>query len=241
MRQDMIDRALGYPYPLPGASYIIEQGAVQPLHEDDAERHREGRTPVLAIGSNQSPKQIARKFPEPDWAHIPCERCVLADFDTVYSAHITAYGSLPAALHPSPGTRVRLYVNWLDDRQLERMHETELGAGNYVFARLDGVSLETELGLALDAVHFYRANAGAYAPQGAPIPLAEVPAEARRWPALDQRTLQGRVHVETDPGRTFEEFVLSSIADEGERRRRAGRLRETSTPFTHEGLTVVLE
>ena len=71
MSQDLLDRALGYPYPLPSASYVIDKGEVFPLHANDAPLRREGRTPVLAVGSNQSPEQIARKFPDPSWSEIP--------------------------------------------------------------------------------------------------------------------------------------------------------------------------
>lgn len=239
MTRDLLDRALGYPYPLPGASYIVHRGEVRPFEAEDAPRHRAGRTAVLAVGSNQSPVQIARKFHEPHWGPVPCERCVLADFDTVYSAHVTAYGSVAATLHPSPGTRVTLYVNWLDEAQLDRMHDTELGNENYAYARLDGIDLETELGLALNTVHFYRGNAGAYAPASNPVPLAEVDARNRRWRALRQTEMQALVHAWAGPDHAFEEFVLHAIENRDERQRRTTRMRKTAHPFEHAGLSIL--
>ncbi|MEX0694355.1 MAG: hypothetical protein WD075_07935, partial [Rhodospirillales bacterium] len=181
MSDDILKRALGYPYTLPDASYIVDNGTVLAMSTEDATRGRIGRIPVLAIGSNQSPDQIRRKFSGPDWMPIPCEKCRLDDFDTVFSAHITAYGAIAAALHPSPGTAVSLFINWLDESHMTRMHETELGNENYVFARLDGIRLITEFGHKMTQVYFYRSNAGAFAPQNQPIPLAEVPADNRAW------------------------------------------------------------
>lgn len=53
-------------------------------------------TPVLAVGSNAAPVQLARKFPKmmfPDGVVIPVLRCVLPDFDVVYAPLISSYGS----------------------------------------------------------------------------------------------------------------------------------------------------
>lgn len=53
-------------------------------------------TPVLAVGSNAAPTQLARKFPAemfPDGVVIPVLRCVLPDFDVVYAPLISSYGS----------------------------------------------------------------------------------------------------------------------------------------------------
>jgi len=240
MSQDLLDRALGYPYPLPNASFVIDKGEVFPLHADDAPRRREGRTPVLAVGSNQSPQQIARKFPDPSWSEIPCERCVIHDFDTVFSAHITAYGSVPAALHPCPGTSVTLYVNWLDDAQLGHMHKTELGHANYVYARLNGIRLATELGLEMDSVQFYRSNAGAYAPNGTPVPLAEVTAQNRRWTGMTQRDVQADVHQRTAADHEFEAYILSSIEDATMRRQRINAISQGAHPFDHADMEILL-
>lgn len=239
MTKERLARALGYPYPIPDASYVVNRGDVHALDAGTIDTYRQARTPVLAVGSNQSPMQIARKYPETDWAPIACERCVLDDFDTVYSAHITGYGSIAAALHPSPGTQVTLYVNWLDDAQMERMHTTELGNENYAFAKLHDIAITTELGLKMSDVYFYRSNAGAYSPDGTPIPLAEVPAANRRWLALGQRDIQGRVHALTAPDTVFDAFVLSSIEDTDERRRRTGVMGLHKAAFAHPGLKIL--
>ena len=239
MSKDKLQRALGYPYPIPGASYIVEDGETRPLAAAEAARHRAGRTGVLAVGSNQSPAQIARKYQGGGWGPVPCEKCRVIGFDTVFSAHITAYGSIAATLHPSPGTTVDLIVNWLDQRQLERMHETELPNENYTFARLEGIELVTELGIKLDSIHFYNGRRGAFVPDGQPIPFAAVAAEGRRWQAATQHAMQDVIRRMTDPGQTLEDFILSSIDGLETRRQRTEILAETSAPFEYPGLRIL--
>ncbi len=239
MTTETLERALGYPYPIPESSYVVENGTAAPLLGEHAEGHREGRTPVLAVGSNQSPAQIMRKYQGDDWGPIPCEKCTVRDFDTVYSAHITAYGSVAATLHTSPGTAVSLFVNWLTEAQLHRMHATEMGHENYVFARLDQVHVDTEHGEVLDSIYFYRGNLGAFAPNGAPVPLAEVTASRRRWPARTQNEIQTVVHRMTDQHLPFEQFVLSSVQDEDRRHRRRAQMRSGAHPFAHHAVTVL--
>ncbi len=57
--------------------------------------------PVLAVGSNGSPQQLARKFPAskfPAGVLVPVVRAVLEDFDVVYAPLFAAYGSCAGAL-----------------------------------------------------------------------------------------------------------------------------------------------
>lgn len=230
---DRLARAYGYPYLIPDHSYLVADGGWTPLDPRDATAHRQDRTPVLAVGSNQSPEQILRKFQGPDWSPIACEKCTIQDFDTVFSAHITSYGSIAAALHPCPGTMVSLFVNWLDDAQLEAMHPTELGHENYVYAQLLNVDLKIENGPSLSEVYFYRGNAGAFAPHGSPIPLAEVHADDRQWLAMRQKDIQSHLTSSTANGLSVDEFVLTSIADKPARDRRRSDMEKTAVAFDH--------
>lgn len=232
-KDERLARAFGYPYPIPDTSYIVADGTWQNLNPSAAAVHRENRTPVLAVGSNQSPEQILRKFQGTEWAPIACEKCSLSDFDTVFSAHITSYGSIAAALHASPGTTVSLFVNWLDDAQLEAMHPTELGHENYVFARLIDIELMIQNGPPLSEVYFYRGNAGAYAPNGSPIPLAEVQADGRQWSAMGQQDIQSHLKSSIANDLSVEEFVLSSISEIDERNSRRSHMESTAHPFDH--------
>lgn len=238
----IIERALGYPYDLPSASYVFSDGVPKACNPDDADALRQQRTPVLAVGSNQSPVQMARKYDNSRaWSPIFCEQCRLAGFDTVYSAHIAAYGSIAATLHPSPGTRVSLFVNWLDDAQLERMHKTELGSGNYAFARLADVEIRTDLGFRLDTVHFYSGNRGALRHDNAPVPLASVRAEGRAFRPMTQAEIQAVARGRTAPGSDERSFILSSVGDAAARTSRRDALMADAFRFNHPGLEILLE
>lgn len=230
---DRLARAYGYPYLIPDHSYLVADGEWAALEAGDADTHRRNRTPVLAVGSNQSPEQILRKFQGADWSPIACEKCSLRNFDTVFSAHITSYGSIAAALHPSPGTTVNLFVNWLDDAQLDAMHPTELGHENYVFARMNNIDLNIVNGPTLSEVYFYRGNTGAYAPEGEPVPLSEVSAPGRSWRAMSQREVQTHLQELLAADHSVDDFVLSSISDVEERGRRRARMERTAQTFDH--------
>jgi len=65
--------------------------------------------PVLAVGSNGSPQQLARKFPPakfPNGVLIPVVRAVLEDFDVVYAPLLAAYGACAGERLP------QLFPNW---------------------------------------------------------------------------------------------------------------------------------
>ncbi len=239
MSEEILALALGYPYPLPDASFVVDGAHVTAMTAGNAGELRDGRIPVLAVGSNQSPEQIVRKFSHMDCPPIPAERCIVHDFDSVYSAHVTGYGSIASCLHPSPGTQVTLFVNWLHDDHMERMHETELGNENYCYASLEGIRIETELGATLDKVFFYCSNAGAFTPDADPVPLTEIPAENRQWEALNQVDIQTELQVMTAPDQHFEEFILASANDPETRNRRKAFMRERAIPFAHPGLGVL--
>ena len=210
-RQAALERARGYPYAIPDRSYHWRGGRV---HAFDPEKTA-GRTAVLAVGSNQSPEQLTRKFGHiHDW-EIPVQRCGLAGFDVVYSAHIARYGSVPAMLQSAPGTTVTLFVNWLDDVQLTAMHETELSHGNYHYGRLDGIELDLEGGAALTSVHGYFSRRGHVLHEGDGVALAKVPAQNRRRPARDTAQMLAHIHERFGPAHGLDDFVLRLIEDDG--------------------------
>jgi len=235
MTEDVFDRAIGYPYPIPPRSYVYHNGACDEVSAGVPFPDVSGLTPVLAVGSNQSPRQLARKFPGPDWAPIPVSRVGLEDFDTVYSAHITGYGSIAATLFYAPGTIVNLFVNWLNETHLRRMHETELGNENYEFGRLADVCLRPETGPALNEVSLYHGLRGIFAPEGHPVPLAEVSANYRQFDAMTQHQVQTCIRDRLDPEKPLEDFVHESVADPEVRTSRTERIGRGSLPFAYEG------
>ena len=234
-QQAKLKRALGYPYQLTHQSFIFQAGK-KATHQLVYSSHEfpdvSERTPVLAVGSNQSPKQLAHKFPSTDWGEIPTSRVHLQDFDTVFSAHVTSYGSIAATLHPAPGTCVSLYVNWLNQRQLMAMHKTELLNKNYTYNQLDDIQIKVDAGPHLTAVNLYIGRRGAYAPKGYSIPLAEVPAKGRMvGVAKTQAEVLSYVHEQLAPELELEQFIISSIESPGRRKVYIESLEKSSHKF----------
>jgi len=217
--------AKGYPYPAPDESYLFRDGAV---HAVDGADFR-GRTPVIAHGSNRSPEQLARKFGHLNGKHseIPVTFVWLHDYDVVYSAHIAGYGAVTSTLHAAAGCRVRVAVNWLDDAQLERMHETE---GNYGFGHLKGVEAAAEAGPRdlRDRITMYLSNHGCLADSGRPLALAAVPAEARPHRAHSQEQTLELLRRRLEPETPLDAFILKSIACGETRRDRVARMKATA-------------
>ena len=207
--------ARSYPFALPERSYLFRDGTVEPLGEFDAS----GRAPVLGAGSNQSHEQVARKFALfRKGCEIPVQRAWLEDFDTVYSAQITHYGSIPATFIQSRGTRVSTFVLWLDDTQLEWMHATE---ANYDFDRLDDIRIFLDGSIELLPTGFvYSARVGCLALNDEPVALAEIPARGRKFPAMTQSEIQSELRDRMDAGTDLDRFVEAQIADEAIRSRR---------------------
>ncbi|KAK9808507.1 hypothetical protein WJX73_002957 [Symbiochloris irregularis] len=171
-------------------------------------------TPVLGIGSNGSPEQLARKFPPSQFpqAVIPTVRCALRDFDVVYAPLISSYGSCTATLQHSPGTSVEVALTYLTPPLLERMHATE---GAYTVVRLtdihlalgvtpqslqQGKSARTVSDHVLVYVHSDGTLCPPFAPNGQPVAIKEVPAVNRQFQALTQTEMQIPVRIAKDSG-----------------------------------------
>lgn len=239
MTAEALERALSYPYPIPSASYVYENGDSRSLDGAAEVPDLGARTPVLAVSSNQSPIQLARKFDGPDWGAIPVIRVTLPGFDTVYSSHIAAYGSVAATLHSCPEATVTLFVTWLTAAQLARMHETEISAANYAYGRLRVPGLKAEMGPHMDTVHLYASRRGILRDGGQPIPLSEVEAAGRRWPSMTQRQIQAHICETLAPGTELKQFLLASIDDPDERKRRTEVLSQSATPVEYPAFSTI--
>eukprot|EP00198_Chlamydomonas_reinhardtii_P009357 XP_001698694.1 predicted protein [Chlamydomonas reinhardtii] len=128
--------------------------------------------PVLAIGSNAGPEQLRRKYPAADFpgAVIAVIQIQLHGFDVVYTPYLASYGSCTATLEASPGTCVSIFITYLTEPLMERMHATE---GGYNLTRLGGLHVEV-------APH---GDGGA---ECSPVAIAEIPAVGRAFPAATQ-------------------------------------------------------
>ncbi|MCB2101791.1 MAG: hypothetical protein KDE22_13020 [Rhodobacterales bacterium] len=232
-----LNRAFGYPYAIPGASYLLmPDGTVRPLSAVDLK----GRTPVLASGSNQAPEQLRRKFGGHTDRPVPVVRGAVAGVDMVHSAHVARYGSIPATPMACPGVTATAFITWLDDRQLARMHATEALGLNYDVRPLAGVTV-TQPDLAgtgpeaVDAPLAYVSRWGALAVDGRPVPLAAVPATGRTHRALGQRDVLTHARDRLAPGADLSAFVLAAVHDPDERARRTRALAADAVPLAWDG------
>lgn len=205
-QSEVVARALGYPYAIPLDSYAVVEGEIVDVAA--AEVDLADRIPLLAYGSNAAPEVLSRKLaaaPDP----VPVLRTDLRDFDVVYSAHISRYGSVPATLRRSPGTEVRAFVAYLTSEQLRLVSATE---PNYELARLDRPSCTLAEGDALAELNVYVSRHGCLLLDEREVTLAEVEARDRRFAAMDQREVLGRVRDLLAPGRDLASFVEACAA-----------------------------
>ena len=213
-RQLALARAMDYPYPAHPEPYLFRGGRAEPLPADlDTSR----LTPVIAVGSNRAPVQLARKFERMQTA-IPVTRLVARDLDVVHAAHMAGYGAVPATLAPSPGTEVELWITWLDAAAMERMDATEAVGVNYAREE-QALEIVTADGPAPDRALVYNALRGCLSFDGAMVPLAVVPATGRRGRALTQREVLERLHREAGSKADFERWLHGHIGPTGLLRR----------------------
>jgi len=237
--------AKGYPYAAPAGSYVYRDGADRPLSGPLDPALTAGRVPVIAHGSNRAPEQIHRKFGHlaGEDSAIPVTRAWLADHDVVYSAHMTRYGSISATLHEAPGTRVQVYVTWLTEPQVERMHETEIGAGNYGYGRMSAITLAVEGGPSLREAFCYLAVHGCLADpekDGAPLALAAVPAEARVHRAVHQEDALAVLHGAHHAGLELDAMILTHVRDSERRRSLVQAMQTTAVPWSVPGFELIV-
>jgi hypothetical protein len=236
-RAERLALARAYPFAIPDHSLLFEDGGFRPL--DDPEPHLAGRTAVLAVGSNQSPEQLARKFAHVAGTVIPVTRVWLDDFDVVYATHVTRYGSIPGNLHACPGARVRLSITWLDDAQLAVMHATEIAGENYCYARLDGVRIAIDGGTTLESVHAYVSRHGCLNHGGAAAGLAAIRAENRPHGALGQAEALALLAARAGHDGDLDDFIHEGIAEPELRAARTALMRRDALKFHWPLLTVV--
>jgi hypothetical protein len=209
---ELVRRALAYPYDPPRGSFV--QLGAETLPVPPQEIDVEGRRALLAYGSNASPEALTRKLAHLEPRPIPVLRVSLGGWDVVYSAHVTRYGSVPAAVVPSPGTVANVHLVFPDDEQLAAIAATE--GQNYRLEQLADFTAEYEIGgegpVEIDAfigVH------GPLLVDGSPIALAAIPARGRAFPDLTTPEMIDRVRAAVAPDLSLEEFVLHHVEHGG--------------------------
>jgi hypothetical protein len=132
---------------------------------------------------------------------VPVLVVTLADVDAV-GAGLTSQGFVYADIVDSPGTRLEALLPLLDHHQLAAIHDSEAVGGAYDCAWLPDVELAgTGAGATVGAMA-YVGRPPVFRDPGTdqPLAFAAVPADGRRYPALDQLALLARVVDATGTG-----------------------------------------
>lgn len=206
-RNDVVERALGYPYGAPPGPFV--QLGHQTLDPTEVEIDRDARTPVLAYGSNAAPQVLSRKLALSDQPVlvVPAQ---LRELDVVYSAHISPYGAIPATLQRSPGTEVRVHVIYMTDAQIGVISATE---PNYEPQLLAGIECRLADGEGLTEVSAYISRHGCLLVDGAEVALAAVSASGRTLAAMSEPEIMEQVRSSLCPQDELDAFVLANVTD----------------------------
>jgi hypothetical protein len=210
--EELVRRALAYPYDPPQGSFVQIGDRTLPVPPEEIDV--QGRRALLAYGANASPEALTRKLaalpPDP----IPVLRVSLSGWDVVYSAHVTRYGAVPAAVVASPGTVASVHLVFPNDEQLAALAATE--GQNYRLERLPGFTAELEIGgegpREIDAfisVH------GPLLLDGSPVALTAIPARDRAFQELAMPEMLDRVRAAIHPDFTLREFILHHVEHGG--------------------------
>jgi hypothetical protein len=159
-------------------------------------------------------------------------KAYLHNFDVVYSAHISPYGSIPATLQFSPKTVVTVYVTFLNGEQLNRMHETESLGVNYSFIRLNDVKLELDGGAILDGIFSYISLHGCLYSDNF-ISLSAVTAENRVFPKMSEVEVLKLVKELLESEKELDTFILENARFPKIREKRIRMLKKYARELTY--------
>lgn len=221
-----IRHAERYPYDRPVRSYRFEDGAFRPLGALD----REGRTPVIAAGSNAAPERLAAKFAG-QGAVIPVTRAALHDHAVVHAAHFSSYGAVPATIHPCPGAVAEVFVTWLTAAQLAHMHVSEGVGQRYDYMELQGLVLEVEGHGHHGWAGAYLSRNGALTHDGEAIRLDAVPTRNCAHPPRTQAAVLRLVHRRLAPESPYRRFMARILESTAYRTRASTALATTALPW----------
>jgi len=226
-----IEHAKSYPFDIPEGSYVLDRDGWRALPVGEHETDR--RHAVIASGSNAAPDHLGKKFKNFDHLldqPVYVTRATLHEFDAVYSAHFSHYGSIPATLAHAPGAQANVFVTWLTDAQLDRVHETEAVGTNYDFARLHDIHLAIEDGTILNAAHAYLSRRGCLSRDGRPVPLSSCQTDGRQWTAMSQCEVLNYARSLLAPDETKNDFIKAGIDSPALRAKRSNELTKSALP-----------
>jgi len=193
------------------------------------------RSPVVAVGSNAAPAQLAYKYRGGDQRSvIPITRALVSNLAVAHSAHISKPGYVPLipvlAENNQPAS---LHILWLDVDQVRRMDETE---PNYTRI-LVGPSAATavlESGVELPSFALYRGRWGALCSEPGAAPLRAT-SQARVFALLSALDWFLALVPELREGA---EQAAGALAHDERRRERVRRELASRVLATRDGLSI---
>jgi hypothetical protein len=210
--EELVRRALSYPYDPPAGSFVQLGDRTLPVPPEAIDVA--GRRALLAYGANASPEALTRKLAALEPRPIPVLRVSLSGWDVVYSAHVTRYGAVPAAVLASPGTVASVHLVFPDDEQLAALAATE--GRNYRLEQLVDFTAELEIGGEGPAeIDAFISVHGPVLLDGSPVALAAIPARDRVFPELTTPAMIDRVRAALHPDLSLREFILHHVEHGG--------------------------
>lgn len=223
-RNDVVERALGYPYEAPWRPFVqLRHETLDPseLDVDPAER-----VAMLAYGSNAAPEVLARKLALSDQPVLVVPAW-LDGFDVVYSAHISPYGAIPATLQRSSGAEARIHVVYMTEAQAGLVAATE---PNYEAATIAGAVCRPDQGEPIVDPAAYLSRHGCLLRDDSELALSAVEAHGRSFPQLGEREAIEYLRAMLCPDVDLEAFVLANVTDPALSQSRTAQL--DRRPFT---------
>ncbi len=122
------------------------------------------RVPVLAVGSNASPPQLREKFRSTfREVALPVPQAYARGLELAFSGHVSSWGYIPTAVRAAAdvNTETRVFVTFLDERQLAVIDESEPNYDRVTLRHPDGDPiLRLESGERLASCAAYRSRHG---------------------------------------------------------------------------------
>jgi len=168
---DPLGRPLGYPGLSPRTSGVLVEGDFHELQPQPGRRLGEqqvavastgevvpldrllgavgaatidGRSPVLAIGSNASPAQLLKKFTLVGMSTVvPMTMVTTSGLGRAHSAHVSRAGYVPITPLRAREARSQFFVLWLDPAQVRALDLTEPNYERHPLADAHAPTLES--------------------------------------------------------------------------------------------------
>ena len=170
---------------------------------------------------------------------IPAVKAQLHDFDVVYSAHFSPYGSIPATLQYSPDTIVNVFVTFLTHSQVLQMNKTENIGVNYSLGKLSNIKLILEGGSILHDIRAYISLRGCLFINNSNISLEKVSAQRRKFPQMNEIEVLEYVKKSLNQDKDLDLFILENIKNPEVREERNGYLKKISTNFSFKDFEIL--